>query len=152
MFKKELSLILAFCMIFTAVVFGNAVRSSADAAVVNIDFSAQGFENAQELTTLSVGGVDVTFDKGEGSSAPSYYDTGTGARLYGGNSMTVSSSVAITQIKFTFTQENGTLSASVGTPRASATACSPRRNLGRRFTSASVMKAPSMIAVNAARW
>ena len=115
MFKKELSLILAFCMIFTAVVFGNAVRSSADAAVVNIDFSAQGFENAQELTTLSVGGVDVTFDKGEGSSAPSYYDTGTGARLYGGNSMTVSSSVAITQIKFTFTQENGTLSASVGT-------------------------------------
>ena len=63
MFKKELSLILAFCMIFTAVVFGNAVRSSADAAVVNIDFSAQNYSNEQVVDTLTIGGVTVTFAK-----------------------------------------------------------------------------------------
>ncbi|MCQ2145898.1 MAG: BACON domain-containing protein [Bacteroidales bacterium] len=56
-----------------------------------VDFSTLGYENAAELTTVALGdtGVTLTFDKGTGSTTPKYYTSGTAARLYGGNTLTV---------------------------------------------------------------
>ncbi|MBR6248560.1 MAG: chitobiase/beta-hexosaminidase C-terminal domain-containing protein [Muribaculaceae bacterium] len=78
------------------------LAASAWAATVTIDFSQQGYANAQEVTTLTVSGVTVTFDKGTNSTTPKYYTTGTGVRVYGSNTITVSASENINQIDFTF--------------------------------------------------
>lgn len=72
------------------------------AAEVTIDFSAQGYENAQLLTTVEQDGVTYTFDQGTGSTAPAYYNTGSAARVYAGGSLTVSAAKTITGIAFTF--------------------------------------------------
>ncbi len=78
------------------------LAASAWAATVTIDFSQQGYANAQEVTTLTVSGVTVTFDKGTNTTTPKYYTTGTGVRVYGSNTITVSASENINQIDFTF--------------------------------------------------
>lgn len=78
------------------------------AAEVTIDFSAQGYENAQLLTTVEQDGVTYTFDQGTGSTAPAYYNTGYAARVYAGGSLTVSAAKTITGIAFTFGSGDGT--------------------------------------------
>lgn len=68
----------------------------------SIDFSAQGYTNGAEITSLTVGEVTVTFGKGTaGSNVPKYYNTGTAVRCYPGNTMTVSANT-ITKIEITF--------------------------------------------------
>ena len=76
--------------------------ASAWADEVTIDFSAQGYTNAQEVASLTVGGVTVTFDKGSNSNVPKYYDAGTAMRVYGGGTFTVSSSSNISAIEITY--------------------------------------------------
>ena len=78
------------------------------AAEVTIDFSAQGYENAQLLTTVEQDGVTYTFDQGTGSTAPAYYNSGYAARVYAGGSLTVSAAKTITGIAFTFGSGDGT--------------------------------------------
>lgn len=85
---------------------------------VTIDLAAQGYENAQTIESLTVGGVTLTFDKGSNSSnVPKYYNTGTAVRLYAGNSMTVSAQKAVTGVKLTFSSGEGSnaISTDVGT-------------------------------------
>jgi hypothetical protein len=68
-------------------------QAKADAVgvhTVTIDFSEQGYENAQEVASATAGAVTFTFDKGTNNNAPKYYTTGTAVRMYGSNSMTVS--------------------------------------------------------------
>ena len=55
-----------------------------------IDFSAQGYSNAQAIDSFAGSVVTLTFDKGTNSNSPKYYTTGTAIRLYGSNTMTVS--------------------------------------------------------------
>lgn len=78
-------------------------------ATVTIDFSAQGFENAQEITSIEQDGITITLDKGTNSTAPKYYNVGAALRLYGSNTITFETSVNITRVDFTF--DNATSSA-----------------------------------------
>lgn len=71
-----------------------------------IDLSAQGFENAQDITTLTIGNVTATLDKGSNRNGPKYYTTGTAVRFYGGNSISFSSAETIVSITFTTTSSN----------------------------------------------
>ena len=75
---------------------------------VYIDFTAQNYENAQEVASLTVGDVAVTLDKGTNNNTPKFYTSGNAVRLYGGNTMTVSSAKAIEKIVFTFASGEGT--------------------------------------------
>ena len=65
-----------------------------------------GYENGEEVTTVSIDeNVTVTFDKGNGSSTPKWYSTGSAVRVYAQNTMTVSvnsSKITITGVEFTF--------------------------------------------------
>lgn len=69
---------------------------------VTIDMSEQGWANAYELTTVNVDGITLSFSKGKGQTTPKYYDTGSAARIYGGNTLTVSASETITEITMSF--------------------------------------------------
>ena len=85
--------------------------------VVSLDFTAQGYTNAQEVASLTVDGVTVTFDKGTNSNAPKYYTSGAAIRVYGGGYFTVASEMQIVKVEITFASGEGSnaLSASVGT-------------------------------------
>ncbi|MBO7609091.1 MAG: chitobiase/beta-hexosaminidase C-terminal domain-containing protein [Muribaculaceae bacterium] len=88
------------------------------AGTVTVDLTAQGYTNSQEVTTLTVDGVTLTFDKGTNSNTPKWYDNGSAVRLYGGGTLTVSATQNITQIVFTITQGDQ-LTADVGTYESS---------------------------------
>ena len=53
-----------------------------------IDFSAQGYSNAQEVSSLTQAPFTVTFTNGDTPTA--YYDTGTAVRVYSGGTLKVS--------------------------------------------------------------
>ena len=55
-----------------------------------LNFSAQGYENGEEVTSLTIDDVTVAFNKGTNSNVPKYYNTGTAVRVYGGGYFTVS--------------------------------------------------------------
>ena len=96
--KKILSL-------FAAVLFAGSMMAEG----VTLDYSAKGYENNTPLDGVAVeeGGVTFTLAKGSGSTAPAYYNTGTGARTYGGNLLTIDAGEqTMTSIVFTFTQNN----------------------------------------------
>lgn len=67
-------------------------------------------------TSLTVGDVTLTFDKGSNSNAPKYFNNGTALRCYGGNKITVAAK-NITQIDFTFGGSDGSnaITANTGT-------------------------------------
>jgi len=95
---------------------------------VSITFSEQGYSNAQSLDGTPIGLNDyitIQFDKNTGSTAPAYYNTGTAARLYGGNTLTITpaSGCTVTGMTLTFssTSNVGTLSVSTGTYSLSST-------------------------------
>ena len=73
-----------------------------------VDFSAQGYENAQAVSSFSGQNFTISFDKGTNSNAPKYYNTGNAIRCYGSNSFTISSSKTITGITLTFASGEGT--------------------------------------------
>lgn len=86
---------------------------------VTIDFTAQGYANAQDLTNLTVDDITVTFDKATGANPPKYYTSPAGARTYAGNITTITSakyyikSIKITYDKskaFAATPDSGALS------------------------------------------
>lgn len=78
------------------------------AAEVTIDFTAKNFTDQQVMTTVEQDGITVTFDKGSNNNTPKYFANGTSIRLYGGGTMTVSSSQDITGIAITFGSSDGT--------------------------------------------
>lgn len=87
----------------------------AGAKEASITFSQQGFANAAELSTISLneGDISLSFAAGSSSNKPKYYTTGNAARLYGGNTMTVTSKKGnIEKIAFTVTSSNQFNSAS----------------------------------------
>ncbi len=79
-------------------------------SMMAVDFT---LESADAVT---VDGVTVTFDKGEGTNAPAWYSNGL--RLYANNTVTVSSESAITAITFNWQKQGAkafnTATASVG--------------------------------------
>lgn len=104
--------------LFAAIVAAVAMN----AEVTTFDFSAQGYANAQDFEgqTITLGeGISAAFSKGTGSTTPKYYNTGTAMRLYGDNTMTITSGAsAITAITINFSANSGAesnLEANVGT-------------------------------------
>ena len=74
--------------------------------VASIDFSQQGYENAQDMNGVVIAidaNVSVVFDQADGNYGPKYYNSGTSIRAYGGNTITFTassgsiSSIVITQ-------------------------------------------------------
>lgn len=68
------------------------------------DFSKQGYSNAEELTEVKVNDyITLYFSIGSNNNnSPKYYDKGTAARLYGGNTLNVKGTNAvITSVTFT---------------------------------------------------
>ena len=66
-------------------------------------FANMGYTNAEDITTVNGQNVTLTFDKGTGSNAPKYYDSGTNLRFYGGNTLTIASAKDIASVQFTCT-------------------------------------------------
>lgn len=96
-------------MLLLAFVLTGASNVWAD--VETLDFAAQGYENAQQITETSGMVVKATFTNG--GTATAYYNTGTAVRVYNGGTMTISAGEnLITQIVFTY-ELNGTATVSV---------------------------------------
>lgn len=113
--KKKLSFLLLALVTVAAFAVQTARRAAAE---VTIDFTAQGYTNAQEVTTLTKDGVTVTFDKGTSTNNPKYYNSGTAVRVYGGGTMSLSvDGSSITKVVFTFGSGDGTneITANTGT-------------------------------------
>lgn len=80
--------------------FKPAAATEKSTEVVFADWNV---ENAQDLTTTQVEGLTFSFDLGANTQyAPKYYTSGAAARIYAGNTMTISAPAPITKIEFTF--------------------------------------------------
>lgn len=95
----------------------NVTETASGVAAVEIDLSAQNFTDQKEIKTVSSSPITLTFDKGTNTNAPKYYTNGTAVRVYGGNTMTVSSSKTIVKVEITFGESDGTneISTNIGT-------------------------------------
>ena len=70
--------------------FFSALLFSLMSMAASIDFSAQGYENAQVIESATIAdGLVVTFAKATSANPPTYYTSGTAVRVYGGATMTV---------------------------------------------------------------
>ena len=77
----------------------------------SITFSEKGYSNAQDFDgqSITVGDAMLAWSKGRGSTTPKYYTTGAAMRLYGGNTLTISSQKTISKVEFTYGEDyNGT--------------------------------------------
>ena len=98
--KYKLLLIL-FCMIAAIGVQAQELKTA------SVTFSQQGYTNGQAITECKVGSdITITFDKGKGSTSPTYYTADATVRLYAANTMTITApensilnSIKITNIK-----------------------------------------------------
>ena len=79
-----------------------ATPTSSGGGETTLDFSEQGYSNGEAVTSLTSDGVTVEFDKGSGSTAPAYYDSGSAVRVYANGTFTVSSGNTISKIVITF--------------------------------------------------
>ena len=93
---------------------------SGNVAVLEVDFTAQGWENQQAIESLTVAPFTFTFAAGGNSNVPKYYTSGTSLRMYANTSMTITGAT-IVKIEFTygdrkdFLVNSGTLEGSVWT-------------------------------------
>lgn len=83
---------------------------------IELTATAQGYTNAQEVTSVSSDNVTINFNKGTNSNTPKYYNTGTAVRVYGGGYFVVESDKTIVKIVLTFGSSDGsnTLTTDVG--------------------------------------
>jgi hypothetical protein len=85
---------------------GFTAATSGPSTTTSIDFSAQGYSNAQSFHEVTVSidtNIGVYFDKGTNNNTPKYYTSGTAIRVYGGSYFTVSSPTGKTITKITLT-------------------------------------------------
>lgn len=89
------------------------VLTQAKAEDVVFVFADMGFSNAEEVTDVPLGDVNITFSKAEGQNAPAYYTKGAAIRVYKNNTVSFSSTAAnkkITKVVMTFDSSNKPLS------------------------------------------
>lgn len=68
----------------------NGVTASSNK--VSVDFNAQGWTDAQEVSSVTLSdGTVINISKGEGSTTPKFYDGTKGIRMYAKNTMTITS-------------------------------------------------------------
>ena len=68
----------------------------------SVTFLEQGYTDQQEITSYEGTNFSISFDKGTNKYAPKYFNSGTAIRVYGGNTMTVTSEKVITKIELSF--------------------------------------------------
>ena len=90
------------------------------ASPTTLDYSSKGYANNTSLDGVELatddGNVTITLGKGSGGTLPAYYTTGTGARTYASNTITVDAGTyTISQIDFDFSQNSKDYSVSAGT-------------------------------------
>ena len=104
--------------------------SAAWADEVTVNMSEQGYSNADNVSSITNGGLTISFT--DGSTATAYYATGTAVRIYGGGSATFSvKDATISKVELTFSGTSNAPSANTvwsctdgsgsGTSGASAT-------------------------------
>ena len=72
-----------------------------------VDFTKQGYNNQEAVSAYTGTNFQIAFSKGTNTNAPKYYTSGTAIRLYGNNTMTISSTTKkIKEITFTYTPKN----------------------------------------------
>ena len=77
--------------------------------MVTLDLTAQGYANQQEVSSLTVDGVTVAFNKGTNNNTPKFYTSGNAVRVYGGGYLTVTADgKSVTKVEFTFGGSDGT--------------------------------------------
>ena len=79
----------------------NVTEAASGVAAVEIDLSAQGYANSKEVKSAIADPVTLTFTNSK------YYTNGTSVRVYGGGTMTVSSSKTIVKVEITFGSSDG---------------------------------------------
>ena len=101
-------------------VFATPGGTGSTNATTTLDFSAQGYNNEQAISSLTVNGVMATLAKGTNAdNGPKYYDSGAAVRTYGGNTIKLSAN-NITAVTFTFgsgetaDKNSNTISANTG--------------------------------------
>lgn len=121
--KRRFTLLAALFLLLTTGLVWGQTRDEA-----SITFSEQGYSNSQSLDGIPIAldnNISIQFDKNTGTTAPAYYNTGAAARLYGGNTLTITpaSGYAITSMTLTFSSSSnvGTINASTGTYSLSST-------------------------------
>ena len=80
--------------------------------------SEQGYANGDAVPAFTINAaVSATTDAGTNSNVPRYYDAGTGLRLYGSNSLTLTGVTNLTKVVITYsgTSYAGEVTANVGT-------------------------------------
>ena len=96
--------------LFSLLTLAMLTMSAVAETTVTFDLTAQGYQNGDEVTTLTSDGVTLTFDKGTNSNATKWYDNGSSVRMYGGNTLNVASTAGnITKVEFTFTGTSNTM-------------------------------------------
>lgn len=103
--KQKLTFLLTVLLLLTGMTSWAQLRTEA-----SIDFSAQGYANAQDFDGVVIDiddNVSIVFNKGTSSNTPKYYNTGTAIRAYGGNNFVVSSTGTISSITLTFSSGEG---------------------------------------------
>lgn len=86
----------------------NIVANLESSSVLTETFDlSTGYENGQEVKTVTGTNATVTFDKGTNNNTPKYYSTGTAVRVYGGGYFTVSSTKKMSKIELTFGSGDG---------------------------------------------
>ena len=80
-----------------------------NAKEATFNFSEMGYNNKDEVSKCQSGIVTLDLAAGSNSNPPKYYTTGTGVRLYGGNTLTVSvpNGYYLTEISFTTDSSKG---------------------------------------------
>jgi len=90
----------------TGVASATFTKVSATVKTATFTFSKMGFENAENITVIIADDNDnedikLTYDSGTNSSnSPKYYSTGSGIRMYNGNTLTISGGT-ITKVELT---------------------------------------------------
>lgn len=87
-----------------------AFKAANGFSVLTWEVSKQGFTNNQEVENVIVNDIfTLTFAKNEGSTAPTYYSSGTNLRLYDKNTLTVTASDKVSSLtKIILTQSSTT--------------------------------------------
>ena len=104
---KKFTMLTAALMLFAFLTLPIGMRGQTR-DVETFTFSELGYENGGEVTTVEGDDVTLTFAQGtNANNAPKYYDTGTGVRMYTGNTLEVAlndqtGETRITAIDFTF--------------------------------------------------
>lgn len=72
---------------------------AASAAETTIDFAAQGWDNAQAVTSATADPISITVSQNDGKTAPAYYTSGSALRMYSGNSISFAAPAGTTITK-----------------------------------------------------